>query len=331
MAEDYHIEKIIEKYRSKENALTQLLLEIQKEFNEISKEAIQKISKQLNIPVAEIYKAQDETRIEQEFLKGTKDGNLGVYSELFSAKSGIDGQDGGIVTSLLIKGIKEGVFDSAIVVQRREGYNAEAVIAENSNEVMAARRTSYLRVRITPKLRELIEQGKKKIAIVCTPCEVRAARKIQQTLKRNSSDVEATIIGLFCLEAFNYGKLKEEIKRLLSVDIDKAEKTRVHKGKFTVHLEGKEYSCKIRDLSNAAEKGCHYCDDFTAKLADISVGSVGSQSGYSTVIVRSDAGKKLLEDLDIIKAGVEKEEIIKLSKFKKERAKKSFAALKNQQ
>ena len=324
MAED-HLEKIIEKYRNKEDALTQLLLEIKKEFNEIPKEAIQKISKQLNIPVVEIYRAQDNIVIEQEFLKGTKDENLGVYSDLFSAKSGLNGQDGGIVTALLINGLKEDIFDSAIVVQRKEGYNAEVVIAEDADEVMAARGTKYLKVSIMPKLRELINQGKKKIAVVCTPCEVRAARKIQQTLKHDSPNVEITIIGLFCLEAFNPAKLKEEIKRLLAIDLDKAEKTQIHKGKFTVQLEEKEYSCKIRDIIQAAEKGCYYCDDFTSRLADISVGSVGSQSGYSTVIVRSEVGEKLLEGLDVTKAEVEKEEIIKLSKFKKERAKKSFA------
>ena len=132
--------------------------------------------------------------------------------------------------------MKKGMFHSAIVVQRKEGYSAEAAIAKNIQEIMAARGTKYLKVRIMPKLRELIEQGKKKIAVVCTPCEVQAVRKLQQTLKRDASDVEITVIGLFCLEAFDYGKLKVETKRLLGVDIDKAEKTQIHKGKFIVHL-----------------------------------------------------------------------------------------------
>jgi coenzyme F420 hydrogenase subunit beta len=266
-------------------------------------------------------------RPEQPISKEIKDEHLGAYSDLFSAKGGIDGQDGGIVTSLLIKGIKEGMFDSAIVVQRKEGYNAEAVIAENISEVMAARGTKYLRVRVTPKLRELVDQGKKRIAIVCTPCEAKAARNIQLTLMSNSSNVDVTIIGLFCFEAFNGTKLKEEIKTRLGVDIDKAEKTQIRKGKFLLYLDGKEYSCKVRDLDKATEKACHYCDDFSAQLADISVGSVGSQIGYSTVIVRSEVGKKLLENLDIAKEGIDKEEIIKLSRFKKQRAEKNLQSL----
>jgi coenzyme F420-reducing hydrogenase beta subunit len=252
---------------------------------------------------------------EQHDSKEIKDENLGAYSDLFSAKSGIEGQDGGIVTALLVKGIEEGMFDSAIVVQRKEGYNAEAVIAKNISEVMSARGTKYLRVRVTPKLRELVDQGKNRIAIVCTPCEVKAARKIQQTLKNNSPDSEVTIIG--------------EIKTRLGIDIDKAEKTQIRKGKFTVNLDGKEYSCKVKDLNGAVEKACHYCDDFSAQLADISVGSVGSQIGYSTVIVRSEVAKKLLENLDVTKEAVDKEEIIKLSKLKRERAQKSYATLHN--
>ena len=75
------------------------------------------------------------------------------------------------------------------------------------------------------------------------------------------------------------------------------------------------------------EKGCVYCDDFTAKLADISVGSVGSDDGYSTVIVRSKKGKKLLENLDLTRGSVNKEEIAKLAVLKKNRAKKSFAPI----
>jgi coenzyme F420-reducing hydrogenase beta subunit len=270
---------------------------------------------------------EDIERIEQQFLKGTKDENFGVYSEVFAAKSSVDGQDGGVATALLVSGMQRGLFDAAIVVQRTDGYNAEAVIAENVDEIMKARGTKYLRIKMMSKLGELIDKGKRKIAIVGTACEVRAARKIQQILRRDFPNVELTILGLFCFEAFDYEKLKQETQRLLGVDLDKSEKTQIHKGKYIVTVDGKEYSCSVRDLSNAIEKGCAYCDDFTAKLADISIGSVGSADGYSTVIVRSDVGKRLLEELDLLRGDVNKEEITRLSILKKNRAKKSFAPI----
>jgi coenzyme F420-reducing hydrogenase beta subunit len=270
---------------------------------------------------------EDVEKIEQQFLKGKKDENFGVYSEVFAAKSSIDGQDGGVATALLVSGMQRGLFDAAIVVQRTDGYNSEAIIAENVDDIIKARGTKYLRVKMMSKLSELIDKGKKKIAVVGTACEVRAARKIQQIVLKEYPDVEITIIGLFCFEAFDYEKLKEETKRLLGVDLDKAEKTQIHKGKYIVQVDGKEYSCKVRDLNKAIEKGCAYCDDFAAKLADISVGSVGSPDGYSTVIVRSDEGKRLLENLNLTKADINTEEITNLSILKKKRAEKSFAPI----
>src|SRR3990170_8122576 len=95
---------------------------------------------------------EDIERIEQQFLKGTKDENLGVYNDIFAAKSTIGGQDGGVATALLILGMQRGLFDTAIVVQRMDGYKAEAVIAEKVDEIMKAKGTKYLRVHMMSKL-----------------------------------------------------------------------------------------------------------------------------------------------------------------------------------
>ena len=270
----------------------------------------------LTYPMAE----KDGTSIEQNYLQGTKDENIGVYSDLFSAKSKIDGQDGGVVTSLLVSGMQNGLFDAALVCKRTDGYWSEAVIAESVDEIMAAKGTKYMRVHNMSKLAELMKKGKRKIAIVGTPCQMRSARRIQQSIVSEYPDLELTLIGLFCFEEFNYYKLKEETKKLMNVDLDRAEKTQIKKCQFIVTIDGKESSTKVRDLNVAVENMCTCCPDFTAIYSDISVGSVGSANGYSTVIVRSDIGKKLLEKLDVTKAEVEKDEVDKLSVLKMKRA-----------
>jgi coenzyme F420 hydrogenase subunit beta len=275
---------------------------------------------------AQIYRAQEQMRLEKQFLSGIKDEDLGVYCDLFSAKTAVAGQDGGVVTSLLIKGFREGLFDAAIAVKHLEGYTAEAFVAKNEADVLAAKGTSYLKVNTTKKLRELISQGKKRVAIVCSPCEAKAARIIQQKMGK---DCQVTIIGLFCFEAFNSTKLKEATQKHLGVDISKAEKTQVSQGKFTATIDGQQVSCKVKDLSGASEAACRFCDDFTSTLADVSIGGVGSPSGYSTVIVRSPVGAHLVKGAECIKSTVEKQEIARLARFKKERAKKSFNELKN--
>jgi len=273
------------------------------------------------------YRVQEEEKIEQQFLSGSKDEDLGVYCKLFSAKSAVEGQDGGVVTSLLLKGFHEGLFDAAIVVRRIEGYNAQAIVAQNAKDVLASKGTKYLKVNVTKKLRELISQGKKSIAIVCTPCEVKAARKIQQTI---GTHTRVAVIGLFCFEAFNQAKLKEELKTRLGIDLDKVEKTQVRQGKFTAKVEDREVSCRVKDLDCASEVACRFCDDFTSRLADVSVGSVGSKPGYSTVIVRSPIGEQLLRNHEFTVEAADKQEIVRIAKFKRERSKKSFVDLKGQ-
>ncbi len=275
----------------------------------------------LNYPMT----SEDEQSIEQNYLTGTSEENIGVYSEMFSAKSTYSGQDGGIATALLVSGMQKGMFDAAIVVRRSKGYKAEAFVAESVDDIVKASGTKYMRVRIMSKLGELVAKGKRKIAIVGTPCEIRAARRIQQQLVIDCPDLELTMIGLFCFEDFSYPILKTEVQRLLNVDLDKAERTQIKKGKFLVYIEGKEYSVAVKELAAAVENGCLSCPDFANRFADISVGSVGSEDGRSTVIVRSEQGKKLLENLDLNKGDVNKAEIAKLgsSKEKTRRLKQS--------
>jgi len=262
----------------------------------------------------------EDEKVEQQLLDESRDGALGVYCSLFSAKSQIDGQDGGVVTTLLLKGIQEGLFDVAIVVCRQNGYNAEVVAVKTPEEILASRGSIYHRVSTTKKVLQLVVQGKKRIAVVCTPCEGAMIRKLQQTLGK---EVELTIIGLFCFGAFNPQRLREEIKTQLGVDLDRATKTQVKQGKFIVCVEGREVSCRIDALLKASERGCSSCRDFVSMLADVSVGSAGSKRGYSTVIVRSERGKKLVENLDVQKDKANKLEITKLAKYKREPPKKA--------
>ncbi|MEA1957890.1 MAG: 2Fe-2S iron-sulfur cluster-binding protein, partial [Euryarchaeota archaeon] len=178
---------------------------------------------------------EDIKEIEDRFLEGERDKELGVYSELIAGKTSVDGQDGGIVSSLLISGIKNDLFDAALVVHRKEGdsYKAEAVVVEDVAGIRSARGTKYLRVPMMSKLEDALTAGKRRIAVVGTPCEVRAVRKLQQQrdLEREFPGVEITLLGLFCFESFDYEGLKEQTKREFGVDLDKADKTQITKGK----------------------------------------------------------------------------------------------------
>jgi coenzyme F420-reducing hydrogenase beta subunit len=239
--------------------------------------------------------------------------------EVFSAKSRIAGQDGGVVSALLVSGLKRGLFDCAVVVRRRKGYQGEVVVAETVEDVLEAKGTKYLRVDVVSRLKELVERGKRQIALVGAPCQVYAARRLQLGLLEKYPDLELTLVGLFCFEAFDSERVKEAVKRVLGVDLDLAERTQIRRGRFIVKVNGRESSVSVKELKEAVDKRCHRCLDFTAEYADVSVGSVGSEDGFSTVIVRSKVGQRLFEGLDLIRGTVRKEEISKLAAFKKKR------------
>lgn len=274
--------------------------------------------------------ATKEEPINKNGLTSKKDPELGEYFRLLSAKTGINGQDGGVATSLLLKGLKEDQFEEVIAVKNIKGYNAKVVASKNPEEIIETKGTKYLKVNVSSKLHELIKQGKRKIAVVCTPCEAKAVRKLEAELKKKYSELEITIIGLFCLEAFRELDLRNQVRNRFNVNIDDTDKIEVRKGKFIVRFNEKEFNCKISELAGAVEKSCLICSDFSSNYADISVGSAGSQMGYSTVIVRSDKGKKIFDNLEAIITEVKEEEVMKLARFKRERAEKNLTALKKQ-
>ena len=56
------------------------------------------------------------------------------------------------------------------------------------------------------------------------------------------------------------------------------------------------FKIPIAETEPFTRKNCHICTDYTSDVSDISVGSVGSPRGYSTVIVRSKKGRQIIED-----------------------------------
>jgi len=255
-----------------------------------------------------------------------RDEHLGIYKELIAGKTAIEGQDGGIVTSMLTAGMGNELFDCVIVANREDGFNASAKIAEHVDEIEKAKGTKYVQCPMVSKIGEAVKRGKRKIAVVGTPCEIRATRKIQSVLLKDVPQIEITAIGLFCFESFYHDKLVKKTKELLGVDLATASKIQITKGKYVVTADGKTYNTKVAELDEAVRENCRYCDDFAAWLADISVGSVGSADGYSTIIVRSERGEKLLDLIDFSRDDVDKKGISKAVKLKHERFETAVSA-----
>ncbi len=257
--------------------------------------------------------------LEETFLdpEGMRDEHFGIYKKSIAGKTSIEGQDGGVVTSMLVAGVEKELFDCVIVAERVEGYNAVPKIAEDVDTIKKAKGTKYVQCPMVSKIGEAVKRGKRRIAIVGTACEIRAVRKIQSVLLKEVPQIGITTVGLFCFESFYCDKFVNETKELLGIDLSSASKIQIAKGECEVTVKGRHYKTKITNLEEIVRDSCRYCDDFTARLADISVGSVGSAEGYCTVIVRSERGEQLLDLIEFARGEVNKEEISKIVRYKK--------------
>jgi coenzyme F420 hydrogenase subunit beta len=240
-------------------------------------------------------------------ITGSSNGNsiegMGRVEESYTARvrKRIDGvQDGGFVSALLISLLEAGEIDGALLARESaiERWKGEAFLATTPEEVRACAGSFYNQTlalgHVDFDSHDLPPNPR--IAVVGTPCEIEGIKAMQaRPWTWGSSKVEAITltIALLCTKSFNYEKLMlEEIRDKRDVDLDNVGRVDVIRGKMVVQdLEGATiFEEPIRDFHGAALKGCDECADFMGHAADISVGSVGSADGYSSVLLRSEEG-----------------------------------------
>lgn len=228
---------------------------------------------------------------------------IGRVHESYSARVDpmVEGaQDGGVVSALLISLLEAGEIDGALVAREseEEPWKGEAFLATTPEDVRECAGSFYNQ---TLALAHVDFKGYElppnpRIAVVGTPCEIEGIKAMQaRPWTWGSSQVEAITltIALLCTKSFNYEKLMlEEVRDKRGVDLDEVGRVDVMRGKLIVQDRDGEtiFEEPIRDFHGAALKGCDECADFMGHAADISVGSVGSADGYSSVLIRTEEG-----------------------------------------
>ncbi|TFG02168.1 MAG: hypothetical protein EU540_02075, partial [Promethearchaeota archaeon] len=227
--------------------------------------------------------------------------NIGPHFEAYSARTKIKEisevcQDGGISSTCLYYLLDKNKVDAAIGAKMSNTlWRPEPLLIEKKEEIIQTAGTKYVN---NPNLQILNEVQEKKLAVVGVPCQMQAL------LKSNIYDISIPSlqnieyrIGIFCMESFSYESLLK-ICEILKVDVKDAKKMDINKGKFFVYTNsGEELSVPIKEISHLGREDCEFCFDLTSESADLSVGSIGSPSGWNTVIVRTEKGKQLYNEL----------------------------------
>ncbi|HID91243.1 TPA: coenzyme F420 hydrogenase [Candidatus Bathyarchaeota archaeon] len=243
-------------------------------------------------------------------LRG-EDEPVGVYRSAYVARSRMEDvlhacQDGGAVTSILAYALDSKAIDCAVVtdVDRERPWRPVPTVARTVGDLVRCAGTKYS---TGPTLLGLasavIEHGRERVAVVGTPCQVRAVRRMQTSPMGalRLGDAVRLTIGLFCMESYGYDGLCAFLRER-GIDIGDVTRFAIRRGRFTAY-KGSEIAVNVpvREAKHLAREACRACADFSAELADVSVGGVGAPDGWSTVIVRTEEGERLVTEA--LKAG----------------------------
>jgi coenzyme F420 hydrogenase subunit beta len=228
-------------------------------------------------------------------------------------------QDGGVVTALICHGLREGLFDGAVVSAADESMPAapKPKVVTTVPEAIASASSWYTYCPNNLALADAERLGLKRVCFVGVPCQVTPTRKIQladpayldngrkkakhierQTkfLKGFAENVVFTI-GLLCTEVFTYeGLMVDKIQGEMGIPLTDVKKFNV-KGKVLIYRkDGAVVEMPLHRAQEYARVECHHCGDFTAELADVSCGGVACMD-WTITVLRTVKGEALFDDL----------------------------------
>ena len=210
------------------------------------------------------------------------------------------GQDGGLVSAMLIWALEHDVIDAALV-STLEGdgstWKAVPAVATNRQEVLGAAGSRYTYSANPLAYPQAIEGGAERIALVGMGCQasgppVMQARKAGKIARRLS-----LTIGLLCSKTFDDAIFPELFEA--KYGIARADITKMNiKGVFQVWTrDGGFHEIPLKEAHAWTREGCTSCPDFAAEHADISTGRIGAFNDWTLTIVRTDKGRELLEGM----------------------------------
>jgi len=206
------------------------------------------------------------------------------------------GQDGGLVSAILIWALEHDVIDAALVsaVEGEATWKAVPAVARTRAEVLAAAGSRYTYSANTLAYPQAVEAGAERIALVGMSCQasipaVMKARKTGKVARRL-----ALSIGLLCSKTFDDAIFPELFEA--KYGLGRAEITKINiKGVFQIWTrDGGYHEVPLKEGHAWTREGCKSCPDFAAEHADISTGGIGAFSDWTLTIVRTDQGRDIL-------------------------------------
>lgn len=240
---------------------------------------------------------------------------LGTIFDVLSARSTNEqvraaACDGGVATSLLHYLLDTHYVDAALVVKRMKGNKSIPVLATSFHELLACAGTSLSTVpnldeikhystytSLLTELKEIVYGGVESVAITSTPCQTRTIRKMQAVNILPSGNIKI-IIGLFCIENFSFDAISlNKFEKLIGGRPSEIVKINIKDVMIVTFRDGTTKQIPLDKLEAVARKSCLRCKIPLSNIyADVSLGGIGSEDGYTTVLIRTKEGRRLFDE-----------------------------------
>ncbi len=225
---------------------------------------------------------------------------------------------GGVITAMLIQALDMGIINGAVLTRMKKDIplEPEPFIARTRQEIIEATGSKYCPVPLNIMVKDLLRTNVgEKFAIVGLPCHLHAIRKLEMINKKLKNKI-VIHIGIICSKCPSFLATKYLLNRY-SVELEMIENIKYRGGGYpggmTIILKGGEekniafldyYDTSFGQFFSPIR--CRLCIDFSAELADISVGDVFycqldkiDKIGSSLIIARSVEGEKFLSDTNV--------------------------------
>jgi coenzyme F420 hydrogenase subunit beta len=229
---------------------------------------------------------------------------IGSYLDVFASRANDQeirkkAQYGGTVSCILIYALEKMHLNSAVLTDRGNGVSPYGTIARTGLEVLGCAGSRYSGSAGLSVLNSAIEAGEEKLGVVGVPCQMEALARMGK-MEPDGQEMSGHIalrIGLFCTWAVDYRRLVSFL-RMAGVEgpVQKYDIPPPPSEIFQIHTENGRLNFSLNEIRSLVQKGCTLCQDMTAELSDLSVGTLEGREGWNTVLVRTDAGARLIHE-----------------------------------
>jgi coenzyme F420 hydrogenase subunit beta len=215
------------------------------------------------------------------------------------------GQDGGLVSALLIWGLEteriDGALTSAIVDGGRGPFDAAPALVTDREGVLATAGSRYTYSANPLAMAEADEAKLKQLALVGMSCQASINGSVSAYNVNKYKRKIALTIGLLCSKTFTY-EGQEQVLAEHGIAIADVVKVNI-KGRYQVWLrDGSYHELPLKLFHPHTRPGCKLCPDFAAQHADISTGGIGADDNWTLTLVRTERGEEWMKG--VIDAGL---------------------------